>query len=82
MHRFMRRYIQWYTVDKGNIWAKTAEKSLLGMLWGNLHLCIPTIDMASSSQQALVQEAYKADANVEPPGTASGTAHLVQISIW
>lgn len=52
------------------------------MLWGNLHLCIPTTDIASSSQQALVQEAYKSDANAELPVTASGTAHLVQISIW
>lgn len=38
--------------------------------------------MASSTQQVLVQEAYKADASVELPVTASGTAHLVQISIW
>lgn len=60
----------------------TAEKSLLGTLWGNVHLCIPTTDMASSTQQALVQEAYKADAHVEPPVTAFRTAHLVQISIW
>lgn len=85
--RYTQTYEEMYTVIQYGLrqhlgTLRTAEKSLLGMLWGKLHFCIPTTDLTSSTQQALAQEAYKADANVELPVAASGTAHLVQISIW